>query len=144
MALSEQVSNPNIDLTPAESFAGIMLATIAVDKHISSEERQNLVVTLNRMKLFKDYPQEHIHNMVKDLLNIIKSQGTTKLLDSAIKNIPEYLYETIFIIATDLTLSDGKLANEELEVLSKLSTDLAIAQDRVDTIIEIMMIKNKG
>ncbi|GAB4528759.1 MAG: hypothetical protein Tsb0014_10270 [Pleurocapsa sp.] len=148
MSLSNQTANPNtqqiINLSPVESFTGIMLATMAVDGHISSEEKQNLVVTLNRMKLFKDYDREHIANTIKELINVIKNQGADALLMAGVSGLPEYLYETAFVISTDLILSDGKVANEELSILSKLSEALSIPQDKVDTIIEIMMIKNKG
>ncbi len=41
------------DFSPAESFAGIILATIAADGYIADEEVQNLVATLYRMQLFQ-------------------------------------------------------------------------------------------
>jgi hypothetical protein len=94
--------------------------------------------------LFKDYEREHIANTIKELINVIKSQGADALLSAGVSGLPEYLYETAFVISTDLILSDGKVANEELSILSKLSQALSIPQDKVDAIIEIMMIKNKG
>ncbi len=59
-------------------------------------------------------------------------------------NLPEYLYETVFAIATDITLSDGALFNEELQMLFQLSNLLSIPEATVDEIIKVMKIKNKG
>lgn len=147
MDSTNQVSETNIlnlVLTPQESCAGIMLAAVAVDGFMAEEELRNVMTTVKRMKLFDQHSQAEIVQMLKKLLKIIKSNSVDALLESAIPNLPEYLYETIFAIATDITLSDGAIFNEEMQMLSKLSHSLEIPETTADQIIKVMMIKNKG
>ena len=134
----------SIDLTAAEAFAGIMLATIAADGHIADEERQHLIVSLNRMKLFQNYSKDSIANIIKNLMQIIKIHNIDILFNAAVSGLPEYLHETAFAVSTDIAISDGAMPTEELCLLSKLSKSLSISQDKADKIIEVMLIKNKG
>ena len=134
----------NIYLTPQESFAAIMLGTVSVDGHMAEEELQSLMTTLSRTKLFKDKTKASIVATLKKLLRIIKIYGVEALLELALPNLPEYLNETVFALATDLALADGAIFNEELDLLSKISDSLSIPEETVNQITKVMMIKNKG
>ncbi|MCC0176323.1 tellurite resistance TerB family protein [Waterburya agarophytonicola K14] len=134
----------NIYLTPKESFAAIMLCAVSVDGHMAETELQNLMTTLQRTKLFKDKTKASIINTLNKLLRIIKTYDVDTLLQLALPNLPEYLNETVFALATDITLADGAMFEEELSMLSKLSDCLSIPEDKVDRITEVIMIKNKG
>ena len=148
MGLFDNFSNvrttKTTDLSPAESFAGIMLATIAADGYLANEETQNLITTLYRMQLFQSYPNDHVSRMISKLMKIIQTQNADTLLNIAIGSLPEYLHETVFAVATDLILSDGEVSDIEEAVLSKLCNRLSISQDKVNKIIEVMIIKNRG
>ena len=148
MGLFDNFSNvrtsQTTDLSPAEAFAGIMLATIAADGYIANEEIQHLVTTLYRMQLFQSYPNDHVSRMIGRLMRIIEVKNADTLLDLAVKCLPEYLHETVFAVATDLVLSDGDVSEEEEYLLSKLCNHLSISQDKVNKIIEVMIIKNRG
>lgn len=132
------------DFSPAESFAGVMLATIAADGYLAREEINSLVTTLHQMKLFQSYPSESIGRMIDKLMKIMQVQSVDRLLNISIQCLPEYLHETVFAVSTDLVLSDGEVSEEEEFVLSKLCNSLSISQDKVSKIIEVMIIKNKG
>ena len=134
----------SIYLTPKESFAAIMLAAMAVDGYMAEEELQNLMTTLKRTKLYKDKSKASIINTLNKLLRIIKTYGVDSLLQLALPSLPEYLHETVFALATDVTLSDGAMFEEELDMLSKLSVQLSIPEETVNQITKVMIIKNKG
>ena len=134
----------SIYLTPKESFAAIMLAAVAVDGYMAEEELQNLMTTLKRTKLYKDKSKASIINTLNKLLRIIKTYGVDSLLQLAFPSLPEYLHETVFALATDVTLSDGSMFEEELNMLSKLSAQLSIPEETVNQITKVIMIKNKG
>ncbi len=134
----------NIYLTPRESFAAIMLSAVTVDGYMAESELQNLMTTLRRTKLYKDKTKASIINTLNKLLRIIKTYDVDSLLQLALPNLPDYLHETVFALATDITLSDGAMFEEELDLLSKLSAQLSIPEDTVNQITKVMMIKNKG
>ena len=134
----------NIYLTPKESFAAIMLCAVTADGYMAEAELHNLMTTLKRTKLYKDKTKASIVNTLNKLLRIIKTYDANSLLQLALPNLPDYLHETVFALATDITLSDGAVFEEELDMLSKLSSQLSIPEDTVNQITKVMMIKNKG
>ena len=134
----------NIYLTPQESFAAIMLSAVAVDGCMAEEELQSLMVTLKRTKLYKDQTKASIVGTLNKLLRIIKIYDVDSLIELALPNLPDYLHETVFALTTDIALCDGAIFDEELNMLSKLSSSLSIPEDTVDQITKVMMIKNKG
>ncbi|MEM7756871.1 MAG: tellurite resistance TerB family protein [Cyanobacteria bacterium P01_A01_bin.40] len=148
MGLFDNFSNvktaKTTELSPAESFAGIMLAIIAADGYLANEETQNLITTLYRMKLFQSYPSDHVSRMIGKLMKIMQTNNVDVLLNVSVQSLPEYLHETVFAVATDLLLSDGEVSDKEEYILSKLCNCLSIDQDKVNKIIEVMIIKNKG
>ncbi|HML25844.1 MAG TPA: hypothetical protein PKC27_04000 [Methanomethylovorans sp.] len=54
------------------------------------------------------------------------------------------LRETAFAVAADLTLADGVLAKGEKAILTKIQESLEVPEDKAVTIIEVMLIKNRG
>ena len=132
------------DLSPAEAFAGIMLATIAADGCLGREESQSFMLTLYKMKLFQSYPNDHVSRMIQKLAKIAQTTGSDKLLNLSVQCLPEYLHETAFAVATDLILSDGEVSEAEEYILQKICSRLSISKDKVNKIIEVMIIKNKG
>ena len=57
MSLFDNFSNvrttQTTDLRPAESFAGILLVTIAADGYLGKDEMQSFMLALYKMKLFQ-------------------------------------------------------------------------------------------
>lgn len=62
----------------------------------------------------------------------------------SIAAIPAELYETVFVIAADLILSDRIVKREEKKVIQQLQQQLNINEDLVEKILEVVIIKNRG
>jgi hypothetical protein len=58
--------------------------------------------------------------------------------------LPEELRDTAFANACDLLLADGGIEDEEKEFLDSLQRKLEIPGDQAISIVEVMVIKNKG
>ncbi len=134
----------NIKLTKEESFASISLAAIAADGVITEEEAQGMVVGLVRMKMFAGYNSNQMGAMLNKLVGIIRKQGIDALLSMAKEGLSPDMKETAFAVATDLALADGEIAEKEKQILTKIQQDLGIPEDKAVTIIEVLLIKNKG
>ncbi|MGD9779005.1 hypothetical protein [Methanomethylovorans sp.] len=52
--------------------------------------------------------------------------------------------EMVFTATADLTLADGVLAKGEKDILAKIQEFLEVPEDKAVTIIEVMLIKNRG
>ncbi len=132
------------ELTVHESFAGVLVAATASDGHISSEEAQGLVTILQRMTMFENWSDERFGNMLDRLLATIKRQGVDDALQKFTQGLPQELKETVFANACDLVLADGIVEEEEKEYLNNLQRLLQISGDQAITIVQVMVIKNRG
>ncbi|MDB9539265.1 tellurite resistance TerB family protein [Anabaenopsis tanganyikae CS-531] len=138
-----QTQNNSV-LGPAEAFAAITLATVAADGYLTDEEAHTMMATLNRMHLFRSYPNEVLRRMFDKLCSLIKRQGFDGFIKLAVSSLPHDLYETAFAVATDLALADGEVTKEEEDLLNYLWKSLAIPDETAHNIVKVMMIKNKG
>ena len=131
-------------LSPQESFAGILLGASACDGHIADDEVQGLIAALLRMKLFERVNEKQFGQMINKLHKFQKKQGVDTLIDSCVKNLPEHLVNAAFTNACDIVLADGVVDPEEKEFIDKLQKKLGLPDNLAKTIAQVMVIKNKG
>jgi len=133
-----------ITLGPIESFVAIALLAIGADGHISDDELMVLKSSLWRLRMFRSYSERTIASMIDNLIGIIRRQGADVLLQAAIVGIPHDLKDTIFAVTADLVLADGEVTAEEEELLQDLYHALDLPKSLALSIVEVMVIKNKG
>ena len=131
-------------LTKQEAFAGILLGASACDGHIADEEISGLCTTCQRMKMFEPISPTKFSSMMDALVKILKRDGVEKLVDRCADALPEDLRGTAFANACDIVLADGVVEDEEKEFLNVLQRALELDGDTALTIVEVMIIKNKG
>jgi tellurite resistance protein len=131
-------------LSKQESFAGILLGASACDGHIADEEVQSLFTITERMKLFEGTTANKWNSMMDTLVKIMKREGVTKMVEKCAKSLPEELRDCAFANSCDIVLADGVVEDEEKEFLDNLIKILEIDGDTALTIVEVMIIKNKG
>jgi uncharacterized membrane protein YebE (DUF533 family) len=129
---------------PQEGFAGVLLCAAACDGHIGDEEVQSLMTTLARMRLYQNMTSQRFNSMMDRLLGLLKRSGPEKLSEKAVPAVPPELRETVFAGACDLVLADGVVEDAEKKFLNDLMHRLEISGDRALTIVDVMVVKNKG
>ena len=132
------------DLTKQDAFAGILMAANASDGHVSDEEVQGFFTVLGRMKMYENWTEDKMRNMIDRMLGMIKRKGVEGALTACAKVLPEDLHKTAFANACDMILADGVVEDEEKEFINKLWRALGISGDDAKTIAQVMVIKNKG
>jgi len=132
------------EMTKSEAFAGVLLGACASDGHIADEEAQGLVTIMGRMKMYENWTGDKFNGTINKILGMIKRQGVEKVMERCAEALPEQLHPTAFANACDLVLADGVVEDEEKEFLENLQRTLNISGDEALTIIEVMVIKNKG
>jgi len=140
--LSSHESNP--PFTHAEGFAGVLVAVIASDGHIAQSELDGLFTIMRRMKLYAQWHAPEFDAMMSKLTGILKREGVDKLLQQAAAALPIELSETVFCCAADLVLADGVVDPAEKEMLTQLMQMLGISGDKGLTVVEVMVMKNRG
>jgi tellurite resistance protein len=149
MALFEnrfsQLRNENQTvMSPAEALAAISLISITIDGYCSDEEVLGLIASLNRMKLFRSYSNDVMRKLFDRSLFLIKRDGFSRLLQSAVSSLPRDLHETAFAVVSDLVLADGEVTQEEEDLLGDLYRALDLSEEVASKIVDVMLIKNKG
>jgi len=129
---------------PQEGFAGVLLGVSACDGHIADEEVGTLVTMLSRMKMYQNVTSQRWRSMMDRLLGILKRNGPEALIDKAVPAVPPELRETAFACACDLVLADGTVEPEEKEFINNLLNKLGIDGGRAATIVDVLIVKNKG
>lgn len=132
------------EMAVQEAFAGVLLGAAAADGHIADEEAEGLWTLLARMRMFETWTGQKFNQMMGRLVKILRKHEVEGLLDRCIPNLPRKLHETAFANACDIVLSDGSVEAEEEEFLEKLQRRLDVSGDEALTIVEVMIIKNKG
>jgi len=129
---------------PQEGFAGVLLATAANDGHLADEEMSAMFNTLTRMKLYQAMPEQRFKGMIDRLVGVLKRNGPEELMRQSVDVVPPELRETCFASATDMILSDGVVEQTERDLMQELMIKLQIDSNRAKTIVQVMVIKNKG
>jgi hypothetical protein len=136
-------SAPN-NLAKNEAFVGILLCASACDGHVADEEIRDLFTITGRMKLFGGMSEEQWDLMMNGLGKILRRDGGEKLLDRCAAALPEELRDCVFANACDIILADGDVEDAEKKFLDTLQKKLAIDGDTALTIVEVLVIKNRG
>ena len=129
---------------PHEGFAGVLLGASACDGHIAEEEVQSLFTMLGRMKMFQRYTDKLWSQLMNRLLSVLKRDGVEALLEKSTAALPTELRETVFANACDIVLADGVVEDDEKAFINELQKKLDIANNRALTIVQVMVLKNKG
>jgi uncharacterized tellurite resistance protein B-like protein len=132
------------ELTKAEAFAGVLLSAVASDGHISDEEIRGLSTILTRMRLYDNWTPDKFNSMLNRLLGMLKREGPDAVLSRCAPILPEKIRETAFANACDLLLADGGIEDAEKDFLDLLQKKLEISGDQAITIVEVMVVKNRG
>jgi len=135
---------PPQQFTKEESFLAIALATSAADGHISQSEVDGIINYLARMRMFETFNGQQMNRMFERLIGIIRREGPSALVQSAKSTLPNDLRETAFACAVDIALTDGILEESEKALLTELQEALEVPENIAVTIIQVMMIKNRG
>lgn len=132
-----------VDLEPDEAFTAIILIAISAEGY-SANQAARAIAILSRMQLFDSYSQELIESQFEQLHDSLERLGLSVLLKAAVASLPLELNETAFAQATDVVFAKGNVSRADEERLHLLYQALGISEAAALTIMEVMMIKNRG
>jgi len=132
------------ELTKAEAFCGVLLSAVASDGHISDEEARGLTTILARMRMYDNWSSDKFNSMINRLIGMLKRMGPEEVLAACAPVLNTEMRETAFANSCDLLLADGGIEEEEKVFLDSLQKRLGISGDQALTIVEVMIIKNRG
>lgn len=131
-------------LSPQEAFVALLIAAARADGTVSAHEANTIEHTVSGMKLFRDHGHERLHAVVDAAVERIKQDGLRAVVEKAAAAIPKALAPTMFAVAVDLMLADGRLSENEEHFTDELRAILNVDADEAAKIIDVLMTKNAG
>jgi uncharacterized tellurite resistance protein B-like protein len=137
-------SSENVKLSPAEAFAGLVIATVGSDGHVSDEEVRAANAIFGRMRLFGPISSDQFSSMIDRLVGYLNKHGAEWLITKSTSALPDELRQTAFVTAVDLVFADGSVEAEEQALIERLQTTLRISDEMALKVVEVISIKNRG
>jgi uncharacterized tellurite resistance protein B-like protein len=135
---------PAIHLSLPEAVAAVLVAAVSADGRFGVEEANRLNNILSTSRLFEQAVQAHDVEVVERALNLLTDHGVAPVLSACGAVIAPELRPTVFAIAADLVLADGRIDGREKAFIDQLHAALGVDEQMAVKIVEVLLIKNRG
>ncbi|SFQ79834.1 tellurite resistance TerB family protein [Hymenobacter arizonensis] len=127
---------------PREAFFAILYACMSADGSVDNEEINALVVLTQQKALFRGVSVLDLYRRIAPKVVSLGARKETVAL--AAPFVPQDLRATLFANCVDFAAADGIVGPAEQALLEQLAQALALDESESHTIIEVIIIKNKG
>jgi len=131
-------------LAVPDAMAAILVASVAVDGEMQVEEAVRMGGILSANRAIRHLGQGSIAELAERAVALLVAHGLPAVLTACAKAIPIDLRPTVFALATDLVLADGRIGDRERTFIDELQTVLLIDDATALKIVDVMLIKNHG
>ena len=112
-----------------EAFTGFLLAVIAADGVITSEEILDFYSAVNKAQIMENVSQDAFKKIIQKCMDVLKKKGFEELLQlSALGTTPDTA-KGVFAYACDLVFSDSNVDPTEAKMLDRIKDLLKIDDD---------------
>ncbi|MFH1796095.1 MAG: tellurite resistance TerB family protein [Pseudomonadota bacterium] len=125
-----------------EAASGVLLSVVASDGEISDEEVDTFSLLANRHPIFVQQSPHEFRRMIDEQFSILRKRGWEALADKASSHLPSNLRPTVFALAVDLVLADGRVEVAEEKMIDSLRRKLGVEEEDARRIVEVLALKN--
>ncbi|WBU58130.1 tellurite resistance TerB family protein [Paracoccus sediminicola] len=110
-----------------DALVSLMVAVSASDSNIRTSELIAIERTVNHMPVFAEYDVGRIRAISQTVMSLFSEEDGLDALFGLIRDaLPERLFGTAYALACDVAAADGKLPNDEAEMLREIRYELNI------------------
>lgn len=131
-------------LSPHEAFVCILIASARSDGSISAHEANQIEHAVDGMRLFHGSTAGTRQDIITAAAERMAHRGTDLVIREAAAAIPPDLRPTVFAMAVDLMMSDGRWTATEERLADELRGLLEIDRELTTKIVDVLTIKNAG
>ncbi|MCR9258007.1 MAG: tellurite resistance TerB family protein [Alphaproteobacteria bacterium] len=114
-------------LPPQSALIFTMVMMSAADQEMTDEELQAIGDMVAHLPIFDGFDPEHITQVSETCAQILETEdGLETGLGMIRQSLPDYLHETCYALACDITAADGSATQEELRFLEMLRHELDV------------------
>jgi len=137
-------SDTSLTLSRSEAVVAVLVGSVAVDGVLRAEEAGRLNDVLSSTRWVLGTGVEAAAGVTTRALHLITEHGLPAVLEACAEAISSDLHATIFALATDLVLADGRLGDRENAFIDRLQSALQIDGDLARKIVDVLLIKNRA
>jgi uncharacterized tellurite resistance protein B-like protein len=130
-------------LTVAEAIAALLVAAVAVDGVVTTEEAARIGELLTASPLLRQRANGSTRRLGEHAVALLTEHGLAAVLTGSARAIPSDLRATTFALVADVALADGRIGDREKTFIDQLQGALQIDDPTAVKILEVLLIKNR-
>ncbi len=106
-----------------------MVLVSAADRDMTDAEMQTISDTVRHLPVFEDYDLQDLMQTAQacaELLN--QEEGFERVMEQVVTGLPSRLRETAYALSCDVAAADGRVSQEELQILEQLRHRLEVGR----------------
>jgi uncharacterized membrane protein YebE (DUF533 family) len=114
-------------LTPQAALIYTMVTAAAIDRQIRDEELSRINSMIRELPVFRKFDGDWLHREAQDCGNILaKPEGVQRVLKLISAALPPDLFETAYVLASEVVASDLAVKDAETHFLEMLAEEFAL------------------
>jgi tellurite resistance protein len=127
---------------PDEALIALFIGAMSANDHVSPQEGARAHHLIWSTRRFRRKSGETVGKLIDRMRTLLEAHEATTVMQVAANAIPARQRPSAFAVVADLLLADGRIDPRERRFLQRLGSDLRIAPDTVNRIVEVMLVKN--
>ncbi|WBU62691.1 tellurite resistance TerB family protein [Paracoccus aerodenitrificans] len=112
-----------------DALVSVMVAVSASDSEMRTAELLAIERIVNHMPVFGKYDSDRIRSVSQTVITLFEEEDGLDALFGLIRDaLPERLYETAYALACDVAAADGRLTDDEAEMLREIRYQLDVSR----------------
>lgn len=127
--------------TEPEAVLGVLLSTIAADGEVSETEKDSFLYLANHTRALGPMSAHEFQSHVETARGILRRDGAAALMARCAPRITAGLKEPLFVNCCDLIMRDGRVEQEEEQLIEALQERLSIDDELARATVGIILTK---
>lgn len=126
-----------------EGLIALLISAMAANGHVSPAELERAHHLIWSTRRFRRQDGDEVSRIIHRMRALLEASDIASVLGVAVRAIPARHRASVFALAADLLLADGRLDAHERLFLRRLGSELAVDRDRQRRIINVVLLKNE-
>ena len=116
-------------LPPCDALVAVMVAVSASDSTMRTSELVAIQRMVDHAPVFAAYDDDRIRAVSQTVITLFEEEDGLDALFGLVRDaLPEKLYETAYALACDVAAADGRLYENEIEMLAEIRDQLNVGR----------------
>jgi len=116
-------------IEPQAALIYTMVMVSAADREMTDAELEAIGDIVQHLPVFREYDFNKLPQNARNCAEMLNQEdGFDKTIQAILEALPEKLHETAYALACDVAAADGRVSQEELELLQAIRQELSVGR----------------